>query len=174
MKTKVFGFVVVACLVCAGLASCAAGEEDYTANFVGAWELTSMEGGESSLTADEFAMMKEMGVSASLNLAEDSTYIFDLFGDQVEGAWEATAADAASLAVSGQTIPITLVGDTLQLTQSGDQTLIFTHASAALGNAASSDDAATGSADTADTEDTEDTGETADDEGTEEGTEETE
>lgn len=145
MRTKICGFLIaLTCAVCAGLVSCGSPTQDYTSGFVGTWELTSLEGGEEDMSSDAFATLKEQGMRALLDLKDDGTCSFDLFGEAQEGTWEALSADAASITVSDQMIEVALAGETLALTQNADQTLIFTKASAASSGAASSDAAEDG------------------------------
>lgn len=134
-----------------GLASCGgAPKEDFTPNFAGTWELIQVEGGDNSLSQDDFVMLKDLGMSCTLNLAEDGTYTFDMFGDVSSDAWEAVAADTATLTMSGQSVNVTLANDTLTLEQGGSEKLVFSKAGAAAAaesstaesSAASSEEAA--------------------------------
>lgn len=159
MKAKMIGLLVtLACAVCFGLASCASAPEDFTPNFVGTWELSSIEGEEGGMTADEFAMLKEMGITASLDLLEDGTYTLDLFGDQRSGTWEATAADAASIALEDGQLAVTLSGDNLIFENgANNQTLVFAKEGATTAtSAASSEVADEADESTESSEDTED------------------
>lgn len=139
-KTKICGFLVaLTCALCVGLVSCGSPAEDYMPGFVGTWELSSLEGSEEGMSADDFAILKERGMVASLDLKDDGTCSFDLFGDVREGTWEAPAADAARITVADQVSDVALAGDTLTITQNTGQSLIFTKASAASSAAASSE-----------------------------------
>lgn len=138
-KTKICGFLVaLTCALCAGLVSCGSPAEDYTPGFVGTWELSSLEGSEEGMSAEDFAILKERGMVASLDLKDDGTCSFDLFGDVREGTWEAAAADVARITVADQVSDVALAGDSLTITQNTGQALIFTKASAASSTAASS------------------------------------
>lgn len=120
------GSLLLAVMVALGLAACGGGgsKADAGANFVGVWELSSVEG-DSEIDDSDITMMKELGMLFLLSLEEDGTGVFD-FGGEVEPlTWKATAADKATLDSGDLSGHMTLEGKTLKVTD-GDETLVFT------------------------------------------------
>ena len=63
---------------------------DYNAAYVGDWELVEMtaDDPEDALDADTVAQLKDAGYVATLTLAEDGTFVIDVFGNsEMTGTW---------------------------------------------------------------------------------------
>ncbi|MBQ9021227.1 MAG: hypothetical protein IJ113_04340, partial [Eggerthellaceae bacterium] len=134
---------VFALLMALGLVGCAGPSpaEEFGSQFMGTWELVSASGDDNAVDAETFEILKEHGMSASLVLNEDGTYTFDVFGDAMNGTWEATAEDAATMEMSGQTVNLTLVNGQITIDQGAGAKLTFAKpvASAGSSEAASSE-----------------------------------
>ena len=145
MKTKAtIGALALAAALCLGLAACGgASPEDYTANFAGTWELDSIQSSENASTPEDIAMMKELGLVCTLDLATDGTATLDLFGDATNGTWEATGADTASITLNDEAVNIVLADDMLTLEQGGDDKLVFSKGSSDTSGTADVSDAGT-------------------------------
>lgn len=123
----VFTALILACgvLVGCGQAGGGAAADPHNAAFVGDWELSAIEG-EGAISEEDFQLMKDLGLTATLVLFEDGKANLNLFGEDLgEGEWTSTSATEGTLNLEGQDVQLGLDGETLRLSQQGD-VLVFT------------------------------------------------
>ncbi|MBQ6651007.1 MAG: hypothetical protein IJM67_07125, partial [Atopobiaceae bacterium] len=91
-----------------------------TTPFVGTWEIYEMESdGEATSNEDVRLMRDFLGISVYLDVNEDGSLVLDVFGETMEGSWQATDASTLSATLDGQPVDVTLVGDKLTVAQNG-------------------------------------------------------
>ncbi len=119
------------------LGGCASKSDD--ASFVGDWKLVAMESEneEDSVSAEDLALMEEMGLSISLEVKEDGKASMTMFDEPMEGTWKADGKNL-TFTFEGESLPGTLEGDELSFTQD-DMRMVFKKT-----DAAASDDSDSG------------------------------
>ncbi len=127
---RILKAILASLVLCLALAACGGGggsaaePVDYKADFVGTWEISKMvQDGEETSTED-LDLMKQYGLNVYLELNEDGTSSLELFGEPMEGTWEATAAGNGTITIDGQSVSMVLDGNLLTLEQEGS-TLSF-------------------------------------------------
>ena len=86
-------------------------------------------------------MLKDLGLTVTLELNEDGTGALVLFGEAMNGEWEAASATEGSFKVEGETVDMKIADGKLTMEQSGEK-LVFqkgeaTASSSAAASAAS-------------------------------------
>lgn len=87
---------ICACILSSALVGCGG---DPKANYVGSWELESIE--DSNLGHVDTAILKQMGMEIGMNLNEDGSGEFIYFGESIDATWSATSATSMTLTLSG-------------------------------------------------------------------------
>lgn len=130
MKKKSL-FILLACCfaLCMAMAlgGCGDSKADYSKNFTGDWEISSMVDDEEDIDADTLGLMKAMGFNCTLTLKEDKTASMDVFGDASEGTWEPKSASECSVTFEGDSMNGKLDGEKLTFTDD-TSTLVFVKA----------------------------------------------
>lgn len=130
MKRKSLLAILVCCFalcVAMALAGCGDSKADYSKNFTGDWEISSMVDAEEDIDADTLDFMKAMGLNCTLTLKEDKTASIDLFGEVSEGTWEPKSASECSVTLEGNSMNGKLDGEKLTFTDDAS-TLVFVKA----------------------------------------------
>lgn len=130
MKRKSLLAILVCCFalcVAMALAGCGDSKADYSKNFTGDWEISSMVDAEEDIDADTLDFMKAMGLNCTLTLKEDKTASIDLFGEVSEGTWEPKSASECSVTLEGNSMNGKLDGEKLTFTDD-TSTLVFAKA----------------------------------------------
>lgn len=125
LKRKCLAAVLAACalVLCLGLAAC--GGPDPAEDFVGTWELESGGGEDQQLAAEEVAMMKGAGLACTLTLEAEGTAVLDMFGETMEGSWEAKDVHEGTVTMEGDAVDA-LIDDAGKLTlERDDFVLVF-------------------------------------------------
>ena len=115
------------CLVLAGCSGGGSGSSsaaDAKAAWVGTWDLVEMDDNGEVTSADDINKLKELGLDVYLALDEDGTAVLVLFGESVDGTWEAESASAAVITLKEQPVDLTLEDGALKMVQDGS-TLSF-------------------------------------------------
>jgi hypothetical protein len=120
--------VLLAFVLGVTLAGCGGGGgADPKETFKGTWDLKSVDAEDesSSMSEDDVKLLDDLGMSTFVNLNEDGSAEFVLFGFTVKGEWEAKSATSVSidLEMDGEssTFEGTLSGDTLTIDVDGDK-----------------------------------------------------
>lgn len=117
---------IAAIVLCFALAGCGGG--DPKANFIGQWELESIEDAEMGHV--DTAILKQMGMEVSMTLNEDGSGDFVLFGQSIDATWTANSATSMTLTLAGEgDAPFTLTADGKLVGDDGETTMTFTKAS---------------------------------------------
>ena len=131
--------IIVALFACVfalslALVGCGGGGGDVKAAWVGTWDLTEMEEGGQVTGSEDIEMLKGLGLTVNLELKEDGTGALVLFGESMDGKWEAKSATDATFTYEGQKI----TDGKLTMEQNGSKlTFVKGTASSASASAAS-------------------------------------
>ena len=120
MKRKMLLLVGCVCALCLALTGCGGGA-DAASNFVGSWKLSAVESSTEPASEEDVAFLEEMGMSCSITLNEDKTASLDLFGDVLNGTWEAKDATNATITAEGESLEMMLADGKLSLDLEGDK-----------------------------------------------------
>ena len=119
-RTRSLAMLVAGMLaVCLVLAGC--GAADHKAAFLGTWELCEMTEEGDVTNEDDLEMLKAFGLTVHLELSDDDTASMELFGEKMEGTWEATGKGEAKLSLDGYDATMVLEEEKLVMTQDGNQ-----------------------------------------------------
>ena len=135
--------IIVALFACVfalslALVGCGGGGGDVKAAWVGTWDLTEMEEGGQVTGSEDIEMLKGLGLTVNLELKEDGTGALVLFGESMDGKWEAKSATDATFTYEGQTINMKITDGKLTMEQNGSKlTFVKGTASSASASAAS-------------------------------------
>ena len=120
------------------LVGCGGGGGDVKAAWVGTWDLSEMEENGEVTSSDDIQMLKELGLTVQLELKEDGTGALVLFGESMQGKWEAKSATDATFTYEGQTINMKIADGKLTMEQNNSKlTFVKGTASSASASAAS-------------------------------------
>lgn len=135
--------IIVALFACVfalslALVGCGGGGGDVKAAWVGTWDLTEMEESGQVTGSEDIEMLKGLGLTVNLELKEDGTGALVLFGESMNGKWEAKSATDATFTYEGQTINMKITDGKLTMEQNGSKlTFVKGTASSASASAAS-------------------------------------
>lgn len=118
------------------LVGCGGGGGDAKAAWIGTWDLTEMEESGQVTSSEDIEMLKELGLTVNLELKDDGTGALVLFGEAMDGKWEAKSATEATFTYEGQTIDMKIADGKLTMEQSGSK-LTFAKGAASSASAAS-------------------------------------
>lgn len=114
------------------------GGGDVKAAWIGTWDLSEMEENGEVTSSDDIQMLKELGLTVQLELKEDGTGALVLFGESMQGKWEAKSATDATFTYEGQTINMKIADGKLTMEQNNSKlTFVKGTASSASASAAS-------------------------------------
>ena len=125
MKRKLLVCALVACAMtlCLALTGCGGGgatnDKDAKEAFIGSWKLAGMVSDGEEATAEDIAMLDAFGMSVGLNVNEDGTCALIMFGEPLDGTWEAKSATEAKFTIDGSPITATIADGKLQMTDGG-------------------------------------------------------
>ena len=125
-KKLIAVFVTLACVctLCLALVGCGGG--DPTANFVGAWELETIE--DADLGTVDTAILKQMNMPVNMTLNEDGSADFVMFGQSIDATWEANSATQMTLTLAGEGDAIFTLAEGKLTSNDGETTMIFAKA----------------------------------------------
>lgn len=116
-KLKVFGVVAFAFALCFALVGCGGGDKaDPKKAVIGTWELSELTGA----SEDDMAMMKAFGLTVEATFAEDGTFKLGMFGESLDGTWDAKSADKVSLTIEGDSVDATIKDGVLSIEVDGE------------------------------------------------------
>ena len=125
MKRKLLVCALVACAMtlCLALTGCGGGgatnDKDAKEAFIGSWKLAGMVSDGEEATAEDIAMLDAFGMSVGLNVNEDGTCALVMFGEPLDGTWQAKSATEATFTIDGSPITATIADGKLQMTEGG-------------------------------------------------------
>lgn len=115
-KTLIAVFVIALALTSCG-GNPGAAKEAAKADFIGTWEIVSITEDGELLPEEDLALMKSLGYSVYLELAEDGVATYEIFGEPTAGTWEATETGKGTITVEGDTVPMTITEGQLVMEQ---------------------------------------------------------
>lgn len=121
---RIWMAVVGALALCISLVACGRGGTDFKANFVGTWEIASLTEDGVETDAETLAAMKDYGLNVYLELNENGSASFELFGEAMEGTWDASSAEKGTVTFEGSSAPMVL-GDGRLSMESDNSKLVF-------------------------------------------------
>ena len=100
MTKRIGAAMLSTALLLGALTGCGGGgatnDKDAKEAFVGSWKLAGMVSDGEEATADDIAMLDAFGMSVGLNVNEDGTCALIMFGEPLDGTWEAKSATEPS------------------------------------------------------------------------------
>ena len=128
---KKFAVIVLAVVIaCFTLVSCGG------SNYVGKWELEEMSS--TGMTLKDNFLGIPVAIMFQFEFKEDGTGALVLFGESMDGKWEAKSATDATFTYEGQTINMKITDGKLTMEQNGSKlTFVKGTASSASASAAS-------------------------------------
>ena len=119
----VFMTIACACTLCFALFGCGGGG-DPKANFVGAWELETIE--DADLGTVDATILKQMNMPISLTLNEDGSADFIMFGQSIDSTWKTDSATQMTLTLAGEGDAVFTLAEGKLTSDDGETTMIFT------------------------------------------------
>lgn len=144
MRKWTLACVLCAAVFCLALVGCGGGGGQNAAkNFIGTWELSSMEAEGDSFGEEDLAMLKGLGLNVTLSMSEDKSFALDFMGEAINGTWEAKDANTVTLNAEDTlgTIDGTLADGKLTIEVGGDK-IVFIKSGDAPSATAPKDDKA--------------------------------
>ena len=106
--------------LCLALVGCGGNSEaDNKAAFTGTWDLVEMSQGNEVTGSDELNTLKSLGLEVYVNLNEDGTSALVLFGEVINGTWQATSTTAGTITMEGQNVNMSIADSKLSFEQEG-------------------------------------------------------
>lgn len=125
MKTMNFKRKIVLVLMACMLAACftlvGCGGGGGAADFVGDWKLTEMVEDGEAMSGDDLELMEEMGLTFGLTINDDGSAVIDMFGETLDGTWEAAGDSAVDLTFEGETLQAKMVDGKVVLEEGGSK-----------------------------------------------------
>lgn len=143
--------IVVALFACVfalslALVGCGgSGGGDVKSAWIGTWDLTEMEQDGEITSSDDIEMLKGLGLTVELELKDDGTGALVLFGEAMDGTWEAKSATDATFKYEGQDVAMKIADGKLTMEQDTSK-LTFAKGTASSSSAASASASASASA----------------------------
>lgn len=133
-KFGIIALFVCTLAMCLMLAGCG-NKSSKDAAFVGTWSLNSIESATeaNSMSAEDLALLNDMGVTVTLTLNEDHTFALNTGNQQMTGTWKAKKKNTGTMTVDGYKDDVDIsVGEDGMLTfQQAGETLHFTQGTVA-------------------------------------------
>ncbi len=124
MKKGIIALLACVFALSLSLVGCGGGggnSGDAKAAFVGTWDLVEMEENGEVTGSDDLDMLKALGLDVYLELNEDGTGALMLFGEAMEGTWEAKSATDGTFTIEGEAVDMKIASDQLTMEQSGSK-----------------------------------------------------
>lgn len=120
-KKGVIALMACVFALCLALVGCGGGNnaEANKAAFTGTWDLVEMDQNGQVTGSDDLETLKSLGLEVYVNLNQDGTAALVLFGDAMEGTWEAASTTAGTLTLEGQQVNMTIEDSKLKFEQEG-------------------------------------------------------
>ena len=87
--------------------------------FTGTWDMVEMTQGDDVTGPDDIETLKALGMEVYLNLNEDGTADFVIFGEPVKGTWKASSPTAGTLELGTSQLDMTISDSQLKFEQEG-------------------------------------------------------
>ena len=144
-KKYVIALFSCAFALCLALVGCGDNGAAAKAAFTGTWDLVEMSQGDQVTGSDELETLKSLGLEVYVNLNDDGTSALVLFGEVINGTWEAKSTTEGTITMEGQQVSMKIADSKLTFEQEGAK-LTFQKGEAHSASAAASSAAASSSA----------------------------
>ncbi len=151
MKKGVIALLACVFALCLALVGCGGGSGssgDVKAAWVGTWDLVEMEENGEVTGSEDLEMLRSLGLDVYLELNQDGTGSLVLFGEAMDGKWEAKSATEATFTLEGQTVDMKIADSKLAMEQNGSK-LTFKKGEARSSSAAAASSASAAASSTA-------------------------
>ncbi|MBM6676439.1 hypothetical protein H6A07_06745 [Olsenella uli] len=126
------GALLGACALSVSLVACGSGGGgsatpdlgELRDEFVGTWELVSMESESTTLSEEDVDELAEKGTLVTLDLDEDGNLIYNETGNQQEGSWSVKDEGALTLKIGDATVEAPFENEQLTV-ESGGSSMVF-------------------------------------------------
>ena len=137
MKKGIIALLACVFALSLALVGCGGGSgADAKAAWVGTWDLTEMEENGQVTGSEDLEMLKSLGLDVYLELNQDGTGALVLFGESMNGKWDAKSSTEATFTIENQTVDMKIADSKLNMEQNGSK-LTFQKGQARSGSAAS-------------------------------------
>ena len=92
--------------------------------FTGTWNLVEMTQDGNMTSADDLETLRALGMEVYVNLNADGTLALVMFGESLEGTWDATSATQGTVTMNNTDVDMTLDNSRLTFEQQG-MTMVF-------------------------------------------------
>lgn len=110
--------------------------------FTGTWNLVEMSQDGQVTSSDDLETLRALGLEVYVNLNADGTSVLVLFGESLDGTWDASSATQGSITMNNSEVGMTLADSRLTFEQNGT-TMVFEKGEAKEAPASSSSSAGT-------------------------------
>ena len=122
-KKGVIALMACVFALCLALVGCGGGggnnAEANKAAFTGTWNLVELNQDGQVTDADSLETMKALGLEVYVNLNEDGTAVLVMFGETMEGTWEAVSTTAGTVTFDDRQTNMTIEDSKLKLEEEG-------------------------------------------------------
>ncbi|MBQ9041756.1 MAG: lipocalin family protein [Eggerthellaceae bacterium] len=122
MKKGIIALLACVFALSLSLVGCGGGggnAADAKAAFIGTWDLVEMEENGEVTGSEDLDMLKALGLDVYLELNEDGTGALVLFGEAMNGTWEAKSATEGTFKIENETVDMKIADSKLTMEQSG-------------------------------------------------------
>ena len=105
--------------LCLALVGCGDNGASAKAAFTGTWDLVEMSQGDQVTGSDELETLKSLGLEVYVNLNEDGKSALVLFGEVIDGTWEANSTTEGTITMEGQQVSMKIADSKLTFEQEG-------------------------------------------------------
>ena len=122
MKKGIIALLACVFALSLSLVGCGGGGGgDAKAAWTGTWDLVEMEQDGEVTGSDDLEMLKSLGLDVYLELNADGTGALVLFGESMDGSWDAKSATEASFEIEGQKVDMKIADGKLTMEQNGSK-----------------------------------------------------
>lgn len=116
VRKRLIAGLAVLCAFVLALSACGFGDPKAEAskNFVGTWELESMNSSGQETSAEDLALLKSFGMSVYLTVEDDGSALLEMFGSNITATWTAKDATNVTLSFDGSAAQSTGIQETTQ------------------------------------------------------------
>ncbi len=94
---------------------------DVKAAWVGTWDLVEMEENGEVTGSEDLEMLRSLGLDVYLEMNQDGTGSLVLFGESMDGTWEAKSATEGTFTLEGQKVDMKIADGKLTMEQNGSK-----------------------------------------------------
>ena len=117
VKKSVIALMACVFALCLALVGCGDNAAANKAAFTGTWDLVEMNQDGQVTSSDDLETLKSLGLEVFVNLNEDGTAALVLFGEVMNGNWEATSMTAGTITLDNQKVDMSIEDSKLKFAQ---------------------------------------------------------